>query len=81
MQLANQGLGQLKSVTPVHRPEPAQLIGQRQKIARSLLLILAATAACTFFAACVGHQARVENRQERRADRQERREDRRANNE
>ena len=44
-----------------------------KRIARSLLLILAATAACTFFSACVGHQARVENRQERRSDRQERR--------
>ena len=43
-----------------------------ERIARMLLLILAATAACTFFFACVGHQARVENRQERRADRQER---------
>jgi hypothetical protein len=49
-----------------------------QRIARSLLLILAATAACTFYSACVGHQARVENRQERRADRQERRENRHA---
>ena len=47
-----------------------------QRIARSLLLILAATAACTFFSACVGHQARVENRQDRRADRQDRRQDR-----
>ena len=47
-----------------------------QRIARALLLTLAATAACTFFSACVGHQARVENRQDRRADRQERRADR-----
>ena len=53
-----------------------------QRIARSLLLILAATAACTFFSACAGHETRVErrqdrreNRQERRADRQERRQD------
>ena len=49
-----------------------------RRIARALLLTLAATAACTFFSACVGHQARVENRQDRRADRQERRADRQA---
>jgi hypothetical protein len=42
-----------------------------QRIARALLLTLVTSAACTFFSACVGHQARVENRQERRADRQE----------
>ena len=53
-----------------------------QPIARTLPLILAATAACTFFSACAGHERRVErrqdrreNRQERRADRQERRQD------
>ena len=46
------------------------------RIARALLLTLVTSAACTFFSACVGHQARVENRQDRRADRQERRADR-----
>jgi hypothetical protein len=49
-----------------------------QRIARALLLILAATAACTFFSACAGHEARVERRQDRREDRQERRADRQA---
>jgi hypothetical protein len=49
-----------------------------QRIARALLLTLAATAACTFFSACFGNQARIENRQDRRADRQERRADREA---
>jgi hypothetical protein len=49
-----------------------------RRIARALLLTLTATAACTFFSACVGHQARVDNRQDRRADRQERRADRQA---
>ena len=50
-----------------------------QRIARSLLLILAATAACTFFSACAGHERRVERRQDRRENREERREDRREN--
>ena len=68
-------------IDPDAMPEPwkqhPSLLIRIQRIARSLLLILAATAACTFFSACVGHQARVENRQEeRRADRQERRQDR-----
>jgi hypothetical protein len=44
-----------------------------QRITRALLLMFAATAACTFFSACVGpayrHQARVENRVDRRMDR------------
>jgi hypothetical protein len=44
-----------------------------QRIARGLVLVFAATAACTFFSACVGpayrHQARVENRVDRRHDR------------
>ena len=47
-----------------------------QRIARSLLLILAATAACTFFSACAGHETRVERRQDRRENRQDRRADR-----
>ena len=49
-----------------------------QRIARTLLLTLAATAACTFFSACVGHQARVENRQDRREIDEQRRADRQA---
>ena len=40
---------------------------------KKLILVLAT---CLFLPACVGHQARVENRQDRRADRQERRADR-----
>jgi hypothetical protein len=42
--------------------------------------MFAATAACTFFSACVGtayrHEARVENRVDRRDDRWDRRDDR-----
>ena len=41
-----------------------------QRIARGLVLTFAATAACTFFSACFGtayrHDARVENRVDRR---------------
>ena len=44
-----------------------------RQIARALVLMFAATAACTFFLACAGpayrHQARVENRVDRRHDR------------
>jgi hypothetical protein len=50
-----------------------------QPIARTLLLILATTAAYTFFSACAGHERRVERRQDRRENREERREDRREN--
>ena len=52
-----------------------------QPIARTLPLILAATAACTFFSACAGHERRVERRQDRREHREERREDRREHRE
>ena len=45
------------------------------RIARALLLTFVATAACTFFSACVGpryrHQERVEDRVDRRMDRRE----------
>jgi hypothetical protein len=51
-----------------------------RRTARALLLMFAATAACTFFSACVGtayrHEARVENRVDRRHDRWDRRHDR-----
>ncbi|MGA7395506.1 MAG: hypothetical protein WBL40_01335 [Terrimicrobiaceae bacterium] len=47
-----------------------------QRIARALLLTLVASAACTFFSACAGHERRVERRQDRRENRQERRADR-----
>ena len=50
-----------------------------QRIARALLLTLAATAACTFSSACAGHETRVERRQDRRENRQERRADRQEN--
>jgi hypothetical protein len=52
-----------------------------ERIAQALTLIVAVTAACTFFSACAGpayrHQARVENRIDRRQDRIENRIDRR----
>ena len=50
-----------------------------QRIARLLLLTLVASAACTFFSACAGHERRVERRQDRREYREDRREDRREN--
>jgi hypothetical protein len=52
-----------------------------QRIAQALALIVAVTAACTSFSACAGpayrHQARVENRIDRRQDRIEDRIERR----
>jgi hypothetical protein len=53
------------SFIPVHR------------IARGLLLVLAATAACAFFSACGGPAYRHEGRVDRRGDRQDYRQDRR----
>ena len=44
-----------------------------QRTARGLLLVFAATGACTLLSACLGtayrHQARVENRVDRRMER------------
>jgi hypothetical protein len=47
------------------------------RIARALLVVFAATAACTFLSACTGPAYRHERRVDRRVDRHEDRWDRR----
>ena len=49
------------------------------RVAKALLFIFAASAACAFFSACTGPAYRHERRVDRRVDRQDYREDRRHN--